>query len=47
MSLMGNCVGDASSQIHERLLCGLRANRADFALSRCTAYLSVHPDAFE
>jgi hypothetical protein len=47
MSLMGYCVADASSQIHERLLHGLRAKRADSALARSTAYLAVNPDAFE
>jgi len=47
MSLMGYCVADASSEIRELLLCGMRAERAYFALARCTAYLSVHPGAFE
>jgi len=47
MSLMGNCVTDVSSQIHERLLCGLRAKHADSALAHTTVYLSVDPDAFE
>jgi hypothetical protein len=47
MSLMGYCVSDASSRIHELLLCGMRAKRAYFTHARCTAYLSVHPDAFE
>lgn len=47
MSLMGYCVADASSQIHEQLLCGLRAKHSDSALARNTAYLAVYPDPFE
>ena len=47
MSLMGYCVADASSKIHDELLCGMRVKRAFFAPARCTAYLSLHPDAFE
>jgi len=47
MSLMGYCVADASSQIHERLLCGLRTKHTDSALARRTAYLAVDPGPFE
>ena len=47
MSLMGYCVADASSQIHERLLCGLRTKHIDSALARRTAYLAVDPGPFE
>lgn len=47
MSLMGYCVSNANSKIHDELPCGMRMKRVYFALARCTAYLSVHPDAFE